>query len=49
MLLRRYPNVSITPLTQITQLLHFRMIVLDVVFEWQVSGIVDAHVAAESP
>ena len=47
MLLRAYPDMSITPLAKIAQLLHLRVRVLNVVLYRQSSRIVDANVAAK--
>ena len=47
MLLRTDPNVSITPLAELSQLLHFRMRVLYVVLDGQSTRIVHADVATE--
>lgn len=48
MLLRADPDVSIAPFTEFAQLLHFRMRVLNIVFDRQPGGIVHSNVAAKS-
>lgn len=48
MLLRTDPKMAVTPPAQVADFLDFRMIVLLVVFDRQVSGVIQAHVAAES-
>lgn len=48
MLLWTNPEVTVTPPTQVADFLDFRVIVLFVVFDGQVSRVIHAHVAAES-
>ena len=40
--------MGITPVAQISQLLHFRVVVLHVIFDWQVGGIVNSDVAYQA-
>lgn len=47
MLLRRNPNVAITPSTQVPQFLYFGMLVLHIIFDWQACRIVDSDIAAQ--
>lgn len=47
MMLRANLDVSITPFTELPQLLHFGVVVVEVVLNGQASGIVHADVAAE--
>lgn len=46
MLLGRHPKMPVTPDAQVAQLLHFRVVLFRVVFDGQVGGVEDAHVAA---
>ena len=46
-LLRRHPDVTVAPLAEFAQFLHFAVAVLDVVFYGQAVGIEDADVAPE--
>lgn len=48
MLLRAHPHVAVAPLTQLPQLLHFGVVVLDVVFLREAGGVVYPDVAAEA-
>ena len=48
MLLRRDPYVAITPAAEISEFLHFLMIVLDIIFDRQTGRIEYADIAAES-
>lgn len=45
MLLRRNPDVAITPLAHFSQFLDFGMVVLDVVFDGEAFGVEDSDVA----
>lgn len=40
--------MGITPVAQISQLLHFGVVVLHVVFDWQAGGIIDSDVASQA-
>jgi hypothetical protein len=46
MLLRTNPHMAITPLAQLAQLLDFGVRVLDVVFDWEATRVIDLYVAA---
>ena len=48
MLLRTDPDMAITPLAQVAQLLDFGVSVVDVVFNGEGCGVVHADVAAEA-
>ena len=48
MLLRAHPNVAVTPLAELPELLYFGVVVLLVVFDWEARWIVDSNVAAET-
>ena len=48
MLLWAHPDVAVTPLAELPELLYFGVIVLLVVFDWEARWIVDSHVAAET-
>ena len=43
-LFRRYPNMAITPFAQLTQLLHFRMLMLHIVLDRQTRRIKNTHI-----
>jgi len=48
MLLWAHPDVTITPLAELAELLDFWVIVLLVVFDWEARWIVDSDVTAEA-
>lgn len=45
MLLGRDPNMTIAPFAQIAQLLHFGMIVLDIILDGQTTWVEDTDIA----
>lgn len=48
MLFRRDPEMGITPAAQSSQLLHFGVIVLHVVFDWQAGSIIDSDITSKA-
>lgn len=48
MLFRRDPDVAVTPLAQVSQLLHLVMVLLGVVLDGQTRWIEHANVAAQA-
>ena len=48
MLLRANPKMSVAPLAQVAKFLHFRVIVLDIVLDWQSSGVIHPDVTPKS-
>lgn len=48
-LLRRYPEVSVTPAAQVAELLDLGMCVLHIVFDRQSTRVVYAYVASKTP
>jgi hypothetical protein len=47
MLLWTDPDVPIAPLAQIPELLHFRMIELYIIFDWEFSWVKDPNIAPQ--
>ena len=48
MLLRTDPDMTVTPLAQLTQLLHLCVTVLDIVFLWKAGRVIYPHVTAQT-
>ena len=48
MLFRRAPDMSIAPAAEFTQLLHLLMLLVQVILDWQLSGIEDADIASKA-
>lgn len=48
MLFWTYPNMAITPFTQLSKLLNFGVIVLNIIFLREAGWIVDSNIAAET-
>lgn len=48
MLFWTYPNVAITPFTQLTKLLDLGVVVLNIVFLREAGWVVDSNIAAEA-
>ena len=48
MLLRRDPDVAIAPAAEIPELLHFLVVVLDIIFNGEAGRVVDADIASEA-
>ena len=49
MLLRRYPDMTITPFAEFTKLLNFRVLMLDVVFDRQTERIENTNISTQTP
>jgi hypothetical protein len=47
-LLRRDPDVTVAPAAEISELLHFLVVVLDIIFDGKASGVIDADIATEA-
>jgi hypothetical protein len=47
-LLRRDPDVAVAPAAEISELLHLLVVVLDIIFDGEASGVVDADIATEA-
>jgi len=47
-LLRRNPDVAVAPAAEISELLHFLVVVLDIIFDGETGRVVDADIAAEA-
>lgn len=48
MLLRRYPDMTVTPFAEFTKLLHFWMLVLHIILDRQIRGVIDANVSTQA-
>jgi hypothetical protein len=48
MLLGGNPKMSITPITEFSELLDFGMVMIPVILDWKTFRIEDAHVTAET-
>lgn len=49
MLLRGYPDMTITPFAEFTKLLNFRVLMLDVVFDRQTERIENTNISTQTP
>jgi hypothetical protein len=46
-LFRRDPDMAVAPAAEISELLHFLVVVLHIIFDGEASGVVDADIATE--
>lgn len=49
MLFGRYPDMAIAPFTQLTQLLHFGVLMLYIILDGQTRRIKDTHISTQTP
>lgn len=48
MLFRRDPNVPVAPSTKISELLHFHVMVLNIIFDGEARRVIDADIATKA-
>jgi hypothetical protein len=48
MLLRRNPDMAVTPAAEISEFLHFLVVVLYIIFDGETGRVIDANITAEA-